>query len=160
MTKTDNQKASLDLVPWEGCPRPIPAFLTLLPWAGSDADAINDIVAHILQGTTVEEVLTRSDAVELEQMMNVVFTIHGFKMMASDLEEGIGAYAVIDFTYDGGTKHQVTTTSALGILAQLARIWQLGGFPFTCSVTEIDTGKNGKANPRYLCKVEAAETPF
>lgn len=149
----------MELVEWEGCERPVPKFTTALPWAHSGDEATLDIAARILTAATVEEVLARQDTVEFEKLFDVVIIVHGFRMMPSALDEGIGAYAVIDFTYDGSDKHQITTTSALGVLSQLARIYQLGGFPFACSVMEIETGKKGRNNPLYLCPAELA-TPF
>lgn len=157
MSKNDNPRPSMDLVPWEGCDKPIPEFLTLLPWAQSDDQAVLDIAQRILSAENVEQVLAKSETVEFSQLVGVVITVHGFRMMPSTIAEGVGAYAVIDFTYEGNETHQITTTSALGVLAQLARTWQLGGFPLTCAVLEIDTGKNGKNNPLYLGPKTAAD---
>lgn len=150
MTKPNDKQPGMALVPWEGCPKPIPEFLTLLPWAQTDDDAVSDIVARILNADTVEDVLARQDTVDFEQLVDVPITVHGFKMLPSTIDTGVGAYAVIDFTYTGADAHQITTTSALGVLAQLARVWQLSGYPFQCAVLEIDTGKNGRNNPLYL----------
>lgn len=156
MAKETTFKPGMDLVPWEGCIRPIPSFLTELPWAQSDDDAVQDIVARILQAQTVEDVLARSETVEFEQLSGVVIIVHGFKMLPSLLEKGVGAYAVIDFTYDKGDTHQITTTSSLGVLAQLATTYRLSGFPLRAAVLEIDTGKNGKNNPMYLAPASDA----
>lgn len=149
----------MELVPWEGCDKPIPEFLTKLPWAQNDDDAVNDIAARILSAENVEQVLAKSETVDFEALVGVAITVHGFKMLASNIKTGVGAYAVIDFTYQGNETHQITTTSALGVLAQLARTWELGGFPLACAVLEIDTGNNGKNNPLYLGPVAEAETP-
>ena len=157
MANIDKARPGMQLVAWEGCNKPIPEFLTGLPWAQSDDQAVLDIAARILQAETVEKVLEKATTVEFAELVGVPVTVHGFKMMPSPIEEGIGAYAVIDFTYADNGTHQITTTSALGVLAQLARTYQLGGFPLACAVMEIDTGKNGKNNPLYLAPAADAE---
>lgn len=159
MAKTSDGPDSMALVPWEGCNKPIPQFLTLLPWAQTSDDAVSDIVQRILNAETVDEVLKRQTVSEFEDLFGKVITIHGFKLMASTIETGVGAYAVIDYSDDGETARQITTTSALGVMAALARVHQLGGFPFRCAVLEIDTGKNGRNNPVYLAEAKYAE-PF
>lgn len=158
MANLDKAKAGMQLVTWEGCDKPIPEFLTALPWAQSDDQAVLDIAARILAADSVDKVLEKSTTVEFSDLVGVVIVVHGFKMMPSTIADGIGAYAVIDFTYDGNDTHQITTTSALGVLAQLARTFQLGGFPLRAAVLEIDTGKNGKNNPLYLGPATQAES--
>ena len=160
MSKNDKPSTDLELVPWEGCDKPIPAFLTKLPWAQTDDDAVQEIVARILGASTVEEVIARAESVKFETLYGSVITVHAFRMMPSAIETGVGAYALIDYTEDGRDEHKVTTTSALGVLAQLARTWQLGGFPLRCAVMEIDTGKNGKSNPVYLAPASQGEEAF
>lgn len=150
MTDKKMDEKALALVEWKGCTRPIPQFLTTLPWARTDDDAINDIVLRILNAESVEKALEQSDSVKFETLVDTVITIHGFRMMPSDIETGVGAYALIDFTETGSDVHKVTTTSALGVMAQLWKIHQLGGYPVHVGVLEIDTGKNGKNNPLYL----------
>lgn len=157
MTGKNEADKNMALVPWEGCNKPIPAFLTQLPWAQTDDDAVGDIVERILRADTLEKVLERPGTVEFADLVATCIVIHGFKMMPSTIETGVGAYAVIDFTYDGNGEHQITTTSALGVLAQLAKAYQLSGFPLRCGVLEIDTGKNGKNNPLYLAPASATE---
>lgn len=159
-TKDVAVRAAEKLVEWPNCTRPIPEFLTQLPWAAEADDAIADIVERILNASTVEEVIARSDTVEFADLKTQVITVYGFRMMPSTIDTGVGAYAVVDFVRAGSEAHEITTTSALGVLAQLARIYHLGGFPFKCSVLEIDTGKNGKNNPLYLAPAAQGEEPF
>lgn len=160
MAKTQPQQPSTELVPWEGCKRPIPQFLTLLPWAQDSDQAVTDIVNRILNAATVDDVIAQTQSDKLETLYGTVITIHGFRIMPSDLDEGIGAYAVIDYTPDGKSEHRITTTSAYGVLAQLFRTWQLSGFPLRCAVLEIDTGKKGRNNPVYLGPAEQGEEAF
>lgn len=150
MANIEKARPGMQLVPWEGCNKPIPEFLTGLPWAQDDGEAVLDIAARILAAESVDKVLEKQSTVDLDELIGTVITVHGFKMMPSALKDGVGAYAVIDFTYEGNDTHQITSTSALGVLAQLARTFQLGGFPLTCVPLEIDTGNNGKENPKYL----------
>lgn len=160
MAKTATETTSTELVAWQGCKRPIPAFLTALPWAQTDEQAINDIIERILKAETVADVIAKSSTNKFETLYGSVITIHGFRMMPSDLDDGCGAFALVDYTLDGNTEHQLTTTSALGVLAQLSRTYQLSGFPLRCAVCEIDTGKNGKNNPVYLGPVSEGEEAF
>lgn len=159
MAKTNDDHGDMELVAWEGCDKPIPKFLTLMPWAQTSDDAVADIVQRILNAESVDEVLKRQTVTEFEDLYGKVIEIHGFKLMSSTIETGVGAYAVIDYSDDGQTARQITTTSALGVLAALARVYTLSGFPFRCAVLEIDTGKNGRNNPVYLAEAKYAE-PF
>lgn len=151
------KRQGMELVDRKDCIKPIPKFLVELPWGDDENAAVEDIALQILYAESVEEVLSRRDSVEMEQLVGVPITVHSFKLNPSKLKDGIGAFAVIDFTYQGNAKHQVTSTSALGVLAQLARIWQLDGFPFDCAPMEIDTGNNGKNNPIYLAPAALVE---
>ena len=160
MGKNDTPSTDLALVEWGGCNKPIPQFLTGLPWAQTDDDAVQDIVKRILGAKTVEDVIARAESVKFETLYGQVIVVHAFRMMPSEIDTGVGAFALIDYTEDGSAEHKVTTTSALGVLAQLARTYQLGGFPLRCAVMEIDTGKNGKNNPVYLAPASQGEEAF
>lgn len=153
MTSTAIEKKALtQLVSHPGADRPIPAFLTSLPWAADDDEAINDIIAGILGAPTIDAALTRPSTVPFEDFMGTTFQIVDFKMRGSDLEEGIGAYAIMAVVRATDHAEMTTTTSALGVLAQLARIHAEDGFPIWVTLQEVEQNKKGRNNPLYLAK--------
>lgn len=138
------------LVPHEGCPRPIPAFLLDLPWAASDDEAIAEIIDQILRAENIDAVLDRQGTVKFEDLIGQNVWIDRFSMRPTDLDEGVGAYALIHFHLPNGERSEVTSTSALGVLAQLYKMHTMGALPRFVSVQEVDTGRKGRNNPLYF----------
>lgn len=159
MTKTDVAKSTagaMARVAWLDCPKPIPAYLTELPWATSDDDIVDAIAARILTAESPEEVLTLSEPTKFADLIGHRIMVGGFVMRASDISDGLGAYAMIAYSDVDSGENGFTSCGASGVLAQLARMFQLGSMPFEATVTEVVTGKAGRSNPLYLTKVETS----
>jgi hypothetical protein len=145
---------STELVEWAGCPRPIPQYLTTLPWSHSDDEIADDIAQRILTADTPARVLELTETTKFEDLVGRRVLVNGFVMRPSDLEDGVGAYALISFEDLDSGDMGITTTSAGGVLAQLARMFQLGSIPFRAVVTEVQAKKKGHDNPKYFTKME------
>lgn len=153
----DRRVSAISLVEHPGCDRPIPAFLVDLPWAASDDEAIAEIIEQILLAETADAVIDRQGTVKFEELLGQTIWIDRFSMRPTDLDEGVGAYALIHFHLPTSNRDEVTSTSALGVLAQLAKLHHFGAFPRLVSVQEVDTGKKGKNNPLYLSVPQVEE---
>jgi hypothetical protein len=153
-TAVETTGTAMARVPWLDCPKPIPAYLTELPWATSDDDVVDAIAARILTAETADDVLTLSEPTKFADLIGHRIEVVSFVMRSSDIEDGIGAYAMIGYDDVDTGETGFTSCGASGVLAQLARMFQLGRLPFRCTVTEVVTGKAGRNNPLYLTKME------
>lgn len=153
MTTTDIIKNQMELVKHPLASRPIPAFLVNAPWTVDDDEAQASIVARILAAEDADAVMAKSRTVEFKAYLGTEITIYDFRMRGSDLADGIGAYAVLDVA-DYAGKREITTTSALQVLAQLVAWHRLDAFPVKCYVLEVELNKKGRSNPVYLSKVK------
>lgn len=149
-TEVDQRTSAIALVDHPGCPRPIPTFLVDLPWAASDDEAIAEIIEQILRAETADQVIDRKGTIKFEDLLGQTIWIDRFSMRPTDLDEGVGAYALIHFHVPGGDLDEITSTSALGVLAQLAKLHHFQALPRLVSIQEVDTGKKGRNNPLYL----------
>lgn len=157
MTETDIEQVvpkPMERVTWSKCVKQIPFYLTELPWAESGDEITDDIAMRILSAETAEEVLTLTEPIKFEYLVGRRIQVEGFVMRPSDLEDGIGAYALISYTDVDTGDSGITSSGASGILAALARMYQLGSIPFKCNVTEVITSKAGHDNPKYFTHME------
>lgn len=148
-----------DLVEWAECPRPVPRYQTDLPWVYTDDEVIAAISERILSAESIEAVLTLSEPTKMEDMPGRRILIGGFVMRPSDLDEGPGGYAMIAYTDADTLEPGFSSTGAAGVVAQLARAWELGSFPFACTVTQIESKSKGHKGPLYLTRIKQITSP-
>lgn len=102
----------------------------------AEADAaVADIIAQVLSGESLDEVLADSEATGLRDMLNEPLTIYGWKAVRSDFEEGAPYYAVMDVLRHKKQWRGPVTTGAQTVLAQLVRIGLLDEYPATLIAT-------------------------
>ena len=136
-------------------PIPIPAILTLLPWASSDDQVIDDIVGNILLADTLESPRAESNAISAKDFQGRYFTVHDIGMRPGDKDGGYKCYVSMDCTLPNEEEHFIVNTGAPGILVFLARAFLTGSLPITVIIEEVATSNAAHSNPLYMREVKA-----
>lgn len=143
----------------------VPAWAALIPYE-PDRDVIAERIAfRAFEAETLEDMLGDNNTDEIEGLAGVPMRITGVTLQRSTIEQegGIGVYCVIEYTNLRDGSGGVTTTSAKGVMMQLANAVTRGWLPFDCTVAIVDTGKNGRSNPLHLASIakgKPGEEPF
>jgi hypothetical protein len=88
-----------------------------------------EIVASILNATTLEEVLKRTAVISSEDATGRPLVVTGVKWHRSDFEAAEGVYGLV-YAEDAFTGEELLVTAGgRTVMAQLYRLGQLGAFP-------------------------------
>lgn len=143
------------LVKVPGLERPVPAWAALIPY-DPDSDAIAERIAlRAFEAESLEEMLEESPTVPIESLVGGHIRIEAVTLLKSGIEEDnkVGVYCAMEYVNLRDGTRAVTTTSAKGVMMQLANAVLRGWLPFECTVAEVETGKNGRNNPLHLARV-------
>jgi hypothetical protein len=145
------QAAAMELVDDERFARPVPRFLTELPFGG-DADEMADRMAAAVL------VAADPDAVQVDNGTTAGKDLVGRPVVVWDLfvlpgvkEGGWGAYLLLDITVDKNDDHIVVNTGAKQAVTRLARLWVDQKLPAKGSFAVIpNTGRQGQPAVTFL----------
>ena len=141
----------------EGMDIDVPTWCSVFPW-DPDTDAIAERIAmKAFEAETVDDMLTEHPPEDIESLLGSHIRITNASLTRSTVENdnALGVYLVIEYTnLEDGAK-AVTTTSAKGIMMQIANAIVHGWLPMDCTVVEVNTGKNGRSNPMHLARYVA-----
>lgn len=113
-------------------------------------DIADRITARILAAGSVDEVLRQQTLDKARDWVDVPLEVRGIKFNSSDMEGGIGAYAVMDaVSVKEGTALQVAC-GARNVLAQLYKLQQLDAFPVRVVLREAKNQTEGGGRPMWL----------
>lgn len=152
--KTAAKQAMMARIPWEGVAIPIPAILTLLPWAVDGDDAIDDIVGNILTADSLESPRGGSAPMSAKDCIGRFVTVHDIGMRPGEKDGAYRCYVSMDCTNPQEEDHYVINTGAPGILMFLARAYLTGSLPITVVIEEVQTSNKAHSNPLYLREVK------
>lgn len=136
--------------------RPVPKFLTELPFGGDDEEITDRIASSILVADDPDTAQAEAGTDAGRDIVGRKCTIWDLRTLASDKPKGWGVYLILDVTFDGSDEHRVINTGAKQVVTRLANAWAREKLPLTGVFAEIDgTGKKGNA---ALCFM--GEEPF
>jgi hypothetical protein len=136
--------ASMDRVEDERFHRPVPRFLTELPWGGDDDEITDRLAAAVLVAEDPDKAQQESGTIKGASLVGKAITVHDLRVMDGNLEGGWGAYLLLDVTLHGSEDHLVVNTGAKQIVTRLARCWAEGQLPVDGAICELaGTGKQG-----------------
>jgi hypothetical protein len=124
-----------------------------IPVSGDPSDAAAGIAESLSRASTMEELLDGPPAAHgLAEYTGRPITVLGARLAQGEIDGEPTAYAIID-AIDNSTGERVAlTTGAAGVMRQLARAYELDGYPFQAMPYEVQTGTKGRNNPLYLGK--------
>lgn len=101
---------------------------------GDDGSGAENIVRQLLDATTIDDLNEPWESTSGKKLNGRRLEIRSITQRASSFEEGAGIFLVAD-AVDASSGEQTTfTTSALSVVIQLARAWQLGMFPIIADI--------------------------
>lgn len=123
-------------------------WLEALP-ATEDGDD-TAIIAQLAGAQTYDDINRPWQAVKLDAWDGREIIINSARRLASDYESGFGWYLALDAT-DPDTGEQCTVIAgATAVVAQLAAVAHLGGFPIICTPRVAKRAKPGHNPAQHL----------
>jgi hypothetical protein len=145
------QNEAMERITDERFGRPVPRFLTELPFGGDDDEISDRIAAAVLVAEDPDRAQDEQGTTGGRELVNQAITIWDLRVMDGDLEGGWGAYLLLDVSVKGSEEHRVVTTGSKQIVTRLARCWTDGQLPVEGSFCEIaGTGKKGNAAMAFV----------
>lgn len=140
--RAELQAQAMGLVDSDRFPRPVPRFLTELPYGG-DSDEITDRIAGaILVADDPDAAQADAGSQAGKDLIGTKATVHDLAVMPSNPQKvqqtrGWPAYLLLDVTLGDGQAHIVVNTGAKQAVVRLARAWADGELPISGVFTEI-----------------------
>jgi hypothetical protein len=122
---------------------------------GDDGSGAERIITALLDAKTIDDLNAPWDGTSGRNLNGRRLTIRGISQRSSQFADGAGIFLVAD-AVDSKTGEQTTfTTSAISVVIQLARAWQLGLFPIIADIVVAERPTEAGFYPYHL-KVIAA----
>ena len=147
------QYQAMERVEDERFKRPVPLFLTQLPFGG-DADEITDrIAASILLADDPDAAQADNGTVAGKDLVGEQVVVWDLRVLPGVKSGGWGAFLLLDVTVGTNPVHVVANTGAKQAVVRLARCWSDGELPVKGSFATIaGTGKNGEPAIAFICE--------
>ena len=150
------QAAAMEPTEDERFPRPVPRFLTELPYGGDDDDITDRIAMSVLVAADPDQAQADAGTVAGKDLVGQAVVVWDLRVLAGDKPGGWGAYLLLDVTVGDSDEHVVCNTGAKQAVARLARCWVDGDLPVKGAFAEIGgTGKRGNPAVTFV-----TEPPF
>jgi len=135
--------------------RPVPRFITYLPFGGDDDEITDRIASAILVAEDPDEAQTQQGTTAGRDLIGKTVTIWDLRVLDGEKPGGWGAYLILDVTVGDDEIHRVVNTGAKQVVARLANAWAAGQLPLRGVFAEIDgTGKRGNAAVTFIAEPE------
>jgi len=125
---------------------------------GDDGGGAERIVTQLLDATTIDDLNAPWDGSSTRSLAGRRLAIRGITQRPSQFEDGAGIFLVADAVDAKTGEPAVFTTSAVSIVIQLARAWQLGLFPLIADVVVAERPTERGFYPIHLRIVAAGNT--
>lgn len=147
------QSQAMERVEDERFPRPVPLFLTELPFGGDDDEITDRIAAAVLMADDPDAAQSDQGTVAGKDLVGETIVVWDLRVMAGEKTGGWGAYLLLDVTVGDSQDHVVANTGAKQAVTRLARCWADGELPARGAFTTIpNTGKRGEPALTFMCE--------
>ena len=89
-----------------------------------------DIVRRMFEADTVEDALTPIDVTHAEDILDVPLLIRTFKFNPSEVEGGVGAYAMLEVAEIKSGEVRVVSSGSVNVMAALIKLAMENALPF------------------------------
>lgn len=114
-------------------------------------EAQKEIVKRILAAESADQVLGGSDAIHARDVLDVPFELRGVRFLRSSFEgSGPGIFAVMDAVLVTSGEVVAITCGGLNVMAQAAKLAQLGSLPADVKIVESDRPTAAGYRPMWL----------
>jgi len=125
---------------------------------GDDGSGAERIITQLLDATSIDDLNAPWDGTSSRNLAGKRLTIRGITQRPSQFEDGAGIFLVADAVDAKTGEPAVFTTSAVSVVIQLARAWQLGLFPLIADVVVAERPTERGFYPIHLRIVAAGNT--
>jgi len=125
---------------------------------GDDGSGAERIITQLLDATTIDDLNAPWDGTSSRNLGGKRLTIRGITQRPSQFEDGAGIFLVADAVDAKTGETAVFTTSAVSVVIQLARAYQLGLFPLIADVVVAEQPTGRGFYPIHLRIVAAGNT--
>jgi len=123
-----------------------------------DADATQEaILERILQANTLDDILNNRSVTSAKDVLLTPLTVAKVRWMRSDMEEGIGLYALVEGRRDDTDEPVVISCGGVSVMGQLWRMDELGLLPVKVRFNQASRPTQAGFYPLWL---EAVPEPF
>jgi hypothetical protein len=151
------QHALMEKVEDERFAKPVPRFLTLLPFGGDDDEITDRISSAILVAEDADRAQNEQGTTAGKELVGQKITVWDLRVFDGEKPGGWGAFLLLDVTVGDDEVHKAVNTGAKQAVARFANAWAKGQLPLSGTFAEIDgTGKRGNAAITFI----AEEEPF
>jgi hypothetical protein len=113
-------------------------------------DAYDEILTQILSAGSVPELNAPWDTHKAEQLEGHRLRIDSIKRSASDFADGLGMYLVCKGVNLTSGEKITVTLGAISVVAQLAKVHYLDGFPLLCRIVIAERPTKRGYRPIHL----------
>lgn len=147
------QVALMERVEHERFSKPVPRFLTMLPFGGDDDDITDRIASAILVADDADQAQNEQGTTAGKELVGKTITVWDLRVLDGDKPGGWGAFLLLDVTIGDDEVHKVVNTGAKQAVGRLANAWAKGELPLRGCFTEIEgTGKRGNAAITFVAE--------
>ena len=133
--------------------RPVPRFLTELPFGGSPDEITDRIAGAALVAEDPDADADESGTLAANKLVGQPVTVNDLAVMDGDKPGGWGAYLLLDVTSRTTGKRLVVNTGAKQVVVRLARAWADGKLPLEGVFAEVEgTGKQGNKALAFIAE--------
>jgi len=132
------------------------AMAMLIP--SETTDALDSIISQILSAPTWEQLADPWETTGAERLAGRVIRIDTITRRPSQFKDGIGLFLVVEGVDTRTGEAIVTTTSAMGIVAQLTRAYAAGWLPLYAEWVIAERATENGYRPQHL-KFHGRPTP-
>jgi hypothetical protein len=145
------QAAAMERVEDDRFKKPVPRFLTELPFGGDDDEITDRIAAAVLVAADPDAAQNDAGTMAGAKLVGRTVVVWDLRVIPGQQPGGWGAYLLLDVTLDDGDDHVVVNTGAKQAVTRLARCWVDGELPARGSFAEIPgTGRAGNAAVTFV----------
>jgi len=147
------QYALMERVEDERFTKPVPRFLTLLPFGGDDDEITDRIASAILVADDADAAQSEQGTTAGKELVGKVVTVWDLRVFDGDKPGGWGAFLLLDVTVGDDEVHKAVNTGAKQAVTRLANAWAKGELPITGTFAEIEgTGKRGNVAITFVAE--------
>jgi len=125
---------------------------------GDDGSGAERIITQLLDATSIDDLNAPWEGTASRNLAGKRLTIRGITQRPSQFEDGAGIFLVADAIDTKTGEAAVFTTSAVSVVIQLARAYQLGLFPVIADVVVAERPTERGFYPIHLRIVAAGNT--
>lgn len=103
---------------------------------GDAAASMEAMVARVLEGTSVEAILSEEMTVDAKTILNIPILVTGFRIGETAFADGFPYYALLDCQYGNPREKHVVSVGAFKIMAQICMLDVLKEWPYVIQFSQ------------------------